>query len=213
MLSFILEESSSGVVIFIANQSVNIHFTYCLDPGGALNCHIKLNGEEVWRMRKTPEEFEEDLRRIVEEYSFEWDNDDEVFIYPRMSFFDDQRASALQGKETVYDFEDITREGIKGYSNLIRRRLKNLGRDEVLVGYSEKYPESMVFIMPNHQGFEVPLTIEEGIFSILPPFIGFIKFIELAEKQGCLDNFDSPEVEREIRGLMVRLEFEEPKHR
>ncbi len=98
--SMSLGPSSSGIVMGVRLKDRDVHLTYCLNMKGELDCHIKDNGETVWRETVTVDEMEKMFKKAFERGTFKWRPSQKLMVLDAKVF---EVPETIVGKTTIVD--------------------------------------------------------------------------------------------------------------
>jgi len=204
------EVASSGIITGIVKEGENLHLTYCMDLGGCWNCHIKFNGETLWQERKAPKELIGDIIESIRDSTVSWKNKDYVLAIDPKLFKKIEEYISRKESESSLNIIDFSKELIPLFRKnlLIRRKLGNMRKDEVIIGIPEHYENSLILALPDHVAILFSLNYDEGILGAILPIQGIIRFVEYADKLGFLDSGIDEESRKDVEHALIELGFE-----
>lgn len=215
IVSLFKKQTSTGLVVGIRKEGVDLHLESCTDPVGQINCHIKHNGEMVWIQKARPRIFARNLTKAIDDSLYSWKNKDEVLAFKKNSFLDVNKQYDLSRETVNVDLLDLIKRCSSefGESKLIPRKLGNMKRGEVIIGFPDDRKDRLVVAMPKHKGLFIPLDYNKGIIKAIPALNGAFRYVEIARDLGLMDDVDGlteSEV-NEVKALMLQIGFKSGK--
>jgi len=210
LVTSFIDIASSGIVAGIEKKGENLHFTYCLDPGGYMNCHIKHNGVTVWQKRQLPEEMARDMVNAVRDSIVTWENNDCVMALNKITLKEINDYLLPKDKEYNLNLIDFVERFLSRFAGekLVRRRLGRMKKEEAIIGIHERYDDSIFLALPKHVGVVLPFDPEKGIISAIMPLQGLFKYADYAYEHGFFESkVDQAEL-KDLKHALIEAGFE-----
>ncbi len=207
--SVLAAQSSSGLVIALDRSGEDLHLTYCIDPSGMMNCHVKHNGVVLWERKAAPQDVLNDILEAIRDESITWKNKDIVLQIDTSSLEEMRARYAPDEGDHTLDIGDFIKDFLIRFNkdHLVKRKLGNIGKDEVIVGFHKRYRNSLIVAFPNHIGVRLRMDSSRGILAAILPLQAILKFMDFAEELGFFDLKVSEDDVRDIKNALIECEL------